>query len=92
MASIEAQIIEGGVGDILVLTGTDLIDQLKDMPGDGPVFVTKKMISDRNGLLLDDSRIEDVATALRRPVVPCESMSDVARYMRRNRQATVRVA
>jgi putative radical SAM enzyme (TIGR03279 family) len=75
-----------------LLTGTDLIEQLRDMPGDGPVFVTKKMISDRNGMLLDDSRIEDVATALRRPVVPCESMSDVARYMRRNRQAIARVA
>ncbi len=75
-----------------LLTGTDLIDQLKDMPGDSPVFVTKKMISDRNGMLLDDSRIEDVATALRRPVVPCESMSDVARYMRRNRQVTAQVA
>src|SRR5690606_26599565 len=75
-----------------LLTGTDLIEQLKDIPGDGPVFVTKKMVSDRNGLLLDDSRLEDVASALRRPVVPCESMSDVARYMRRNRRAVPKVA
>jgi putative radical SAM enzyme (TIGR03279 family) len=75
-----------------LLTGTDLIEQLKDVPGDGPVFVTRKMISDRNGMLLDDSRIENVATALRRPVVPCESMSDVARYMRRNRRAIPKVA
>jgi putative radical SAM enzyme (TIGR03279 family) len=75
-----------------LLTGTDLVAQLRDIPGDAPVFVTKKMISDRNGMLLDDSRIEDVASQLRRPVVPCESMSDVARYMRRNRQATPQVA
>jgi putative radical SAM enzyme (TIGR03279 family) len=75
-----------------LLSGADLVQALGDEPGDSPVFVTRKMISDRNGMLLDDQRIEDVASQLRRPVVPCDSMSDVARYMRRNRNLLTRVA
>jgi putative radical SAM enzyme (TIGR03279 family) len=75
-----------------LLTGNDLVTQLRDVPGDSPVFVTRKMISDRNGLLLDDQRIDDVASQLGRPVVPAESMSEVAAWMRRNRQGLSRVA
>ncbi len=44
MASIEAQIIEGGVGDILVLSGTD--------PDTGqilPTFLTAEITKDRDG-------------------------------------------
>ncbi|MDQ4045074.1 MAG: DUF512 domain-containing protein [Chloroflexota bacterium] len=68
-----------------LLSGQDLVAGLRDVPGDAPVFVTRKMISDRNGLLLDDQRIEEVATQLRRPVVPAETMSEVAAWLRRNR-------
>jgi len=75
-----------------LLSGSDLVAGLREIPGDGPVFVTRKMISDRTGTLLDDQRIEDVASQIRRPVVPAETMSDVARYLRRNRHGVRRVA
>ncbi len=75
-----------------LLSGGDLVARLGDEPGDGPVFVTRRMISDRNGLLLDDQRIEDVASQLRRPVVPADTISDVAAWMRRNRQTGNQVA
>jgi putative radical SAM enzyme (TIGR03279 family) len=75
-----------------LLSGGDLVAQLKDVPGDGPVFVTRKMISDRTGTLLDDQRIGDVATQIGRPVVPAETMGEVAKYLRRNRQAVSQVA
>ena len=75
-----------------LLTGMDLVAALKDAPGDGPVFVTRKMISDRTGALLDDQRIEDIESQLRRPVVPAETMGEVAKYLRRNRQVASQVA
>lgn len=75
-----------------LLSGSDLVSKLQEVPGDGPVFVTRKMISDRTGTLLDDQRIEEVASQLRRPVVPAETMGEVAKYLRRNRQAVSRVA
>lgn len=68
-----------------LLCGVDLVEQLKDDLDSGPVFLTKKMISDRTGTLLDDMRIEEVASALGRPVVPSENMSDVAAWLRRRR-------
>ena len=68
-----------------LLSGGDIIDQLKDEPANGPVFVTKKMVSDRTGTLLDDVRIEDVAGSLGRSVHPAEKMSEVAAFLRRRR-------
>ena len=68
-----------------LLCGVDIIEQLKDEPPNGPIFVTKKLISDRTGTLLDDMRIEDVASQLGRPVVPSEKMAEVAAYLRRRR-------
>jgi NifB/MoaA-like Fe-S oxidoreductase len=75
-----------------LLSGQDLVSRLGDVPGDSPVFVTRKMISDRNGLLLDDQRIDEVASQLRRTVVPADTMSEVAAWLRRNRSDTRRVA
>ena len=68
-----------------LLCGVDIVDQLKDEPSNGPVFVTKKMISDRTGTLLDDMRMEDVASQLGRPIVPADKMAEVAAYLRRRR-------
>ncbi len=68
-----------------LLSGADLIEQLRDEPADGPVFVTRKMISDRTGTLLDDTRIEYVASQLGRAVHPAEKMGEVAAYLRRLR-------
>lgn len=69
-----------------LLGGQDLLDGLADHRGDGPVFVSKTMISDRTGTLLDDRRLEDVAAELGRPLIPAESMSEVARHLRRARR------
>lgn len=68
-----------------LLCGVDIVDQLKNEPANGPVFVTKKMISDRTGTLLDDMRMEDVASQLGRPMVPADKMAEVAAYLRRRR-------
>jgi NifB/MoaA-like Fe-S oxidoreductase len=70
-----------------LLCGGDIIEQLKDEPSNGPIFVTKKMISDRTGTLLDDMRIEEVSSALGRPIQPNDTMAEVAAYLRRRRPA-----
>ncbi len=75
-----------------LLSGRDLVDGLLEQEGDGPIFVTRKMISDRTGTLLDDQSIDEVADQLGRPVVPCDTMSDVARYLRAHRQPVAAVA
>lgn len=68
-----------------LLSGADILDQLKDEPANGPVFVTRKMISDRTGTLLDDMRTEDIASQLGRVLHPAEKMAEVAAYLRRRR-------
>lgn len=75
-----------------LLSGQDLLAGLEKEPGSGPVFISRKMISDRTGTLLDDQRLDDVATRLGRPVVAAETMSEVADYMRRRRSPLLRVA
>lgn len=75
-----------------LLSGQDLLAGLERSEGTGPVFVSRKMISDRTGTLLDDQRLEDVAARLARPVVPAETMSEVAEYLRRHRSPLLRVA
>lgn len=75
-----------------LISGVDLVHALGEMPSSGPVFVSRKMISDRTGTLLDDQRIEDVASQLGRPVVPAESMSEVAAWLRRRRPSVLQVA
>jgi putative radical SAM enzyme (TIGR03279 family) len=75
-----------------LLSGIDLVRALGERPSHGPVFVSRKMISDRTGTLLDDQRIEDVSRQLGRPVVPAETMSEVAAYLRRRREPMSEVA
>lgn len=75
-----------------LLSGRDLTAALGNEPGTSPVFVTRKMISDRTGTLLDDQRAEDVAAQLGRPLIATETMSDVARYLRGHRQTLANVA
>lgn len=74
-----------------LLTGGDIIEQLKDDPANGPIFVTSKVISDRTGTLLDDMRVDEVATQLGRILHPAEKMAEVAAYLRR-RRTVLRVA
>jgi hypothetical protein len=44
------------------------------------------MISDRTQTLLDDLTMEQVQAELGRPVVPCLTLSDVARDLRHRRR------
>ncbi len=75
-----------------LLSGIDLVRALGELPSHGPIFVSRKMISDRTGTLLDDQRIEDVSRQLGRPVVPAETMSEVAAHLRRRRVPMTQVA
>lgn len=75
-----------------LLSGHDLVEDLRDDPGDGPVFVTRKMISDRTGTLLDDQSIGEVAEQLGRAIVPADTVSDVAHYLRARRPPAAWVA
>ena len=65
-----------------LLSGRDLLAAFEGRPSDAPLYIPERMISQRNGLLLDDMTVAEVAAALRRPVVPAEDLSDVARDLR----------
>lgn len=64
-----------------LLTGQDVVTALEDRPGDEPVFISNHMISARTNTLLDDMRLEDLQTALGRPVIVAEHLSDVCREL-----------
>jgi NifB/MoaA-like Fe-S oxidoreductase len=68
-----------------LVSGQDIVAQLKDEPDHGPVFVTNKLVSDRTGTLIDDMSIRDVASQIGRRVQPSEKMADVAAVLRRVR-------
>jgi len=75
-----------------LLSGQDLVDGLRDSGDENPIFVTRKMISDRTGTLLDDQSIEDVSAQLGRSIIPCDTASDVARNLRTHRHPLAQVA
>lgn len=70
-----------------LLSGQDIVAQLKDEPAHGAVFLTRKMVSDRTATLIDDMSIADVATGLGRRVQPADKMAEVAAVLRRQRPA-----
>ncbi len=65
-----------------LLTGQDLMRAIEHRPADSPVYISNRMVSDRTHTLMDDLSVRDVSDQLRRPVVPCGLMSDVARDLR----------
>jgi putative radical SAM enzyme (TIGR03279 family) len=65
-----------------LITGRDLIAGLSGRTGDGPVYISSRMISDRTHTLLDDLTVSEVGDTIGAPVVPCLTMSDVARDLR----------
>ena len=65
-----------------LLTGRDLLAAFDRRPAHGPLFIADRMLSQRTGTLLDDSRLDEVSDALDRPIVPTAEMSDVARDLR----------
>jgi putative radical SAM enzyme (TIGR03279 family) len=72
-----------------LLTGKDLIGAFAGDTGTDPIYVSSRMISDRTQTLLDDLSMEQVQEELNRPVVPCLTLSDVARDLRRRRREDV---
>lgn len=66
-----------------LLTGRDVLAALEDRPGDEPVFISNHMISARTNTLLDDMRLDELQTALGRPVIVAEHLSDVCRELAR---------
>ncbi|MBA2276835.1 MAG: DUF512 domain-containing protein [Chloroflexia bacterium] len=69
-----------------LLSGQDLLYALNRRADDGPVFVSRRMISDRTGTLLDDMALSDVAATLGRPLHAADTMSEVATSLRQRRQ------
>jgi putative radical SAM enzyme (TIGR03279 family) len=74
-----------------LLTGKDLIAGFANESGTAPIYISSRMISDRTQTLLDDLTMEQVQAELGRPVVPCLTLSDVARDLR-HRQRAARAA
>ena len=75
-----------------LLTGRDLLNTFDGQPGDGPLYISDRMISQRTGTLLDDMRLEDVEMQLGRPVVPAGQLGEVARDLRQRARARIRRA
>jgi NifB/MoaA-like Fe-S oxidoreductase len=65
-----------------LLSGQDLLAAFARRPTSEPLYISDRMVSQRTGTLLDDMTIEEVETALGRPVVPAADLSDVARDLR----------
>lgn len=77
-------------GEITVsglLTGQELVRVFAERPGAEPLFISTTMVSRRTGTLLDDMTLEELSSALRREVVVCDSLSEVARALRAERVA-----
>lgn len=64
-----------------LLTGQDLVADVRRAGGEGPVYVSDRMISSRTQTLLDDMTVADVTAAIGRPLVPCDVLSDVGREL-----------
>jgi putative radical SAM enzyme (TIGR03279 family) len=65
-----------------LLTGGDLIRAFERDGSRSPLYVSSRMISDRTQTLLDDMTVEEVSGVLGRPVVPCLTLTDVARDLK----------
>lgn len=67
--------------DIVVsglLTGSAIIDALRQDPTDGPVLLPRVMFSRLHGLTLDDMSVEDLEAALGRPMLAAHTLSQLA--------------
>jgi putative radical SAM enzyme (TIGR03279 family) len=64
-----------------LLTGGDVVAALADRPGGEPLFISNHMISARTNTLLDDMRLDELRTELRRDVIVAERLSDVCRTL-----------
>ena len=64
-----------------LLTGSDILDALRDDPGDGPILLPRVMFSRLNGLTLDDMSIEQLEAELGRRMLAAHNLSEVAREL-----------
>ncbi|HEY7036741.1 MAG TPA: DUF512 domain-containing protein [Thermomicrobiales bacterium] len=65
-----------------LLTGQDVIAALGRRVDGAPVYISSRMVSDRTHTLLDDLTVAELSRAIQAPVVPCLTMSDLARDLR----------
>jgi len=65
-----------------LLTGRDLVRGLSGRGNGSPIYITSRMISDRTHTMLDDLTVREVSQEIGAPVVPCLTLSDVARDLR----------
>jgi NifB/MoaA-like Fe-S oxidoreductase len=65
-----------------LLTGGDIARVFEPERDSSPIYISNRMVSDRTNTMLDDLRVPDLSVRLRRPVVACGLMSDVARDLR----------
>jgi len=70
-----------------LLTGQELVHVFAERPGDEPLFISTTMLSRRTDTLLDDMRLADLRSALRRDVVVAEQLSDVVAALARSEAA-----
>ncbi len=82
VVAVRNEYLGGEINVSGLLTGSDVVAVLADRPGDAPLFISDRMVSQRNGLLLDDMRVPELASALRRQVIPAADFSDIARELR----------
>ena len=75
-----------------LLSGRDLLAAFQPGCDPGPLYISDRMISQRTGTLLDDMTIEEVETALGRPVIPAADLSNVARDLRGRTRNRTQVA
>jgi putative radical SAM enzyme (TIGR03279 family) len=82
VASIENGFFGSEINISGLLTGSDLLRAFGGQCDNRPLYISSRMISDRTGTLLDDLTLDAVTTALKRPVVSCLTLADVARDLR----------
>jgi len=86
-AELDVAVIENGffgpeINVSGLLTAQDLIAALGRRVDGMPVYISSRMVSDRTHTLLDDLSVAELSNALDAPVVPCLTMSDLARDLR----------
>jgi hypothetical protein len=69
------------------LTGKDLLRTFGAEKSVDPLYISSRMVSDRTQTLLDDLTVANIECELGRPVVPCLTLSDVARDLRHRMNA-----
>jgi putative radical SAM enzyme (TIGR03279 family) len=73
-----------------LLSGRDLLAAFGGRTDQRPLYISDRMISQRNGLLLDDMTVEEVARELRRPVVPAGEFAEIAADLRGRKPRSAR--